>query len=62
MFLNDHEALARLREHAKRRGIRVLEEEPLGHGSDGAVWKTGELSAVKAFFFRSTYGTELECY
>lgn len=62
MILDNQEALARLKLYANRRGIRVFEQVPLGHGSDGAVWKTNVWSAVKAFFHKPTFVKERECY
>ncbi len=35
---------------------------PLGHGTDGSVWRTGNKTAVKALEHPKNYTTELTCY
>ncbi len=35
---------------------------PLGHGTDGTVWRTARKTAVKALQLEKNYRTELECY
>jgi hypothetical protein len=37
-------------------------ESPLGHGTDGSVWKSSARTAVKAFIRQANYNMELACY
>lgn len=37
-------------------------QSPLGHGTDGSVWRTSHHSAVKALVLEKLFITELECY
>ena len=37
-------------------------ENPLGHGTDGSVWKSSKKTAVKVFKLEANFTTELECY
>lgn len=62
MNRDDTKMLKNAQAYAKRRGIRVIESPRLGHGSDGAVWKTSVPSAVKALYDPTNYTRELECY
>ncbi|MEM9354283.1 MAG: hypothetical protein AAGA92_14850 [Planctomycetota bacterium] len=58
--------MARLYNKAKAycesKGRRLSEEAKLGAGTDGAVWKTGAGTAVKACERPKNYSLELECY
>jgi len=62
MIIDDSELLRRAEAYAKSNGIRVLRKEKLGHGSDGAVWRTNRPSAVKALDSMAKYQNEVECY
>jgi hypothetical protein len=48
--------------YAKREGIVVDFDEPLGEGTDGNVWTTSRLSAIKVLKHKKNYVNELECY
>ena len=37
-------------------------DSPLGHGTDGSVWKSSEKTAVKALELQRSYSIEVECY
>jgi hypothetical protein len=54
--------LERAHEYARLCGIRLNLETPLGHGTDGSVWKSSRRSAVKAIFHSVNYRKELICY
>lgn len=62
MIIDDELLLARATSYANSRKIHVLRKEKLGHGSDGAVWRTNRPSAVKALESEPKYKNELECY
>lgn len=62
MQYDDNQMFERVAAYCKAREKRVHRQDSLGHGSDGAVWKTNEPSAVKAIYKRPTFATELECY
>ena len=42
--------------------VTVDFENPLGHGTDGSVWKTNRKSAVKVFERQKNYDMEIGCY
>jgi len=48
--------------YAESRKIRIESKDRLGHGSDGSVWKSSVLSAVKALYAPKNYANELESY
>jgi hypothetical protein len=52
----------RVREYAHSREIAIDFESPLGAGTDGCVWQTDRMTAVKALARRHNYNQELECY
>lgn len=41
---------------------RVLEEEPFGYGTDGAIWRTHLETAVKLLLRERNYRVERDCY
>ncbi len=49
-------------EYARLSNISLDLKTPLGHGTDGSVWKTSRDSAVKSLNLKKLYDTELECY
>ena len=49
-------------EYARLSGISLDLKTPLGHGTDGSVWRTSRDSAIKALNRKKLYDTELECY
>ena len=50
-------------EYAKLSGDDLDLASPIGHGTDGSVWKTkGRKTAVKALGIQKNYTIELECY
>lgn len=51
----------RVKQYAIARGL-ILEEEPLGYGTDGSVWGANRNSAVKVFALEKNYDRELRCY
>jgi hypothetical protein len=51
-----------VREYARRQGVLVDFHLPLGSGTDGSVWQTERMTAVKAFMRQHNYNQELECY
>lgn len=53
---------SRAAEYARRKGIEIDLANPLGAGTDGAVWKTNRTTAVKAFERQASYELELQCY
>jgi hypothetical protein len=61
-MINNDELPLRAEEYANCRGIRILRQDFLGHGSDGAVWSTDKQSAVKAVERSQSYAVELESY
>lgn len=62
MVFDDNQLFGNVREYCKSKNIRVLRQDSLGHGSDGAVWRTGVPTAVKAIYKERNYQTERECY
>jgi hypothetical protein len=52
----------RATDYAVARGINLNLKDSLGHGTDGAVWKSPRPSAIKALERRDNYQTELACY
>ena len=62
MFRDDELMLKQADAYAKSKGIRLIVEARLGHGSDGAVWRTNRPSAVKALYDFANYEKELESY
>lgn len=49
-------------EYSNRNGTQLVKEAKLGHGTDGAVWRTSHQTAVKAFELERTYQRELAAY
>jgi hypothetical protein len=49
-------------EYARRQGILLDFQSPLGSGTDGSVWQTERMTAVKAFLRSPNYSQELNCY
>ncbi|HTQ37925.1 MAG TPA: hypothetical protein VMJ32_02795 [Pirellulales bacterium] len=54
--------LERANEYARVCGIRLDLQTPLGHGTDGSVWKSSRKTAVKALFHSLNYTKERICY
>ena len=52
----------RARQYSELFGITIDFAKPLGHGNDGQVWKTNQLTAVKVLERERKYALELECY
>jgi len=48
--------------YAERYSIGLDLQTPLGHGTDGSVWKSSRRSAVKALSHANNYMQERECY
>jgi hypothetical protein len=53
--------LARAERYAAQHNLSVDFSHPLGHGTDGAVWRAGDF-AIKVFFGEKQYAVELACY
>jgi hypothetical protein len=62
MIIDDSELFCRAEGYCHSKKIRVRGKEKLGHGSDGAVWRTDRPSAVKALESEAKYQNEVECY
>lgn len=58
----DSVLLERANEYAKKSGIRLDLKTPLGHGTDGSVWKSSRKTAVKAILHSLNYTKERICY
>ena len=48
--------------YAKLCGIALDLKTPLGHGTDGSVWRSDRKTAVKALYRQHNYSLESECY
>jgi hypothetical protein len=59
---DDDTVFERACRYAQSREIRIERKDRLGHGSDGTVWKSSALSAVKALYAEKNYANELESY
>lgn len=57
LFLQEHAV-----EYAKSRKITLDLKNPLGHGTDGSVWKSNRRTAVKALLRQDNYMMEKQCY
>jgi hypothetical protein len=62
MVYDDNLLFANAITYCEDKGLSMRRQDSLGHGSDGAVWKTSAPSAVKAIYKRNTFEIELECY
>jgi len=62
MMYNDNQLFQNAYNYAKNRNLKVQRQELLGHGSDGAVWKSSVPSAIKALYRKKNFEAELECY
>ena len=60
--MEDLELTERAERYAQLSGIGLELETPVGHGTDGSVWASSRLTAVKALYRRRNYDLELECY
>jgi hypothetical protein len=49
-------------EYAKLSGISLDLNTPLGHGTDGSVWRSNRKTAVKALVTQINYTKEKVCY
>jgi hypothetical protein len=58
----DPELTERATYYAQVSDIFLELERPLGHGTDGCVWASSRLTAVKALYRRRNYELELACY
>jgi hypothetical protein len=56
------DAEARARRYAEQHEITIDFSNPLGHGTDGAVWSTSRKSAIKVFAREDCYERERNCY
>lgn len=48
--------------YAKSKGLVLIRQPMLGHGSDGAVWRTSRDTALKVLHKEENFTNELECY
>jgi hypothetical protein len=48
--------------YAEQYSIGLDLQTPLGHGTDGSVWKSSRRSAIKALVHANNYIQERECY
>jgi hypothetical protein len=62
MLYDDNLLFQKVQSYCKSREVQVERQDSLGHGSDGAVWKTSVPSAVKAIYRKPNFEVELECY
>jgi hypothetical protein len=60
--MNDPSIRERAIEYARLCGIGLELKTPLGHGTDGYVWRSNRKTAVKALERQHNYAIELECY
>jgi hypothetical protein len=60
--MTDLELMEHAREFAQLYGLTIDFDSPLGFGNDGTVWKTRDLTAVKAHRRERNYQLEVECY
>lgn len=61
-MFDDGPLLVRAQDYAHSKRIVIVGTQKLGHGSDGAVWRTTRPSAVKVFRGDGAFHVELECY
>lgn len=59
-MLYNPEADTRAGQYAQRNGRQL--DQQLGQGTDGMVWKSRQLTAIKAFYGEPQFRTELACY
>jgi hypothetical protein len=59
---DNSELLKRVTQYANSRGIRLVGKDLLGYGSDGTVWQSSRLTAIKALHHSKNFEHELECY
>ncbi|WP_442483940.1 hypothetical protein [Aeoliella sp. SH292] len=58
---SDSELFERVQQYARARNRIVVEQQKLGYGSDGTIWRTSD-SAIKALHRRSNFDVELGSY
>lgn len=62
MIYDDNVLFENALSYCKPRRVEIKRQDSLGHGTDGAVWKTSVPSAVKAFYKQANFEIEFECY
>jgi hypothetical protein len=59
---DNSELLQRVTQYANSREIQLVGKDLLGYGSDGTVWQSSRLTAIKALYHGKNFEHELECY
>src|SRR5438105_4271573 len=62
MPMIDSDLQERASEYARLCGISLDLKTPLGHGTDGSVWKSSRKTAVKVLYHTINYTKERTCY
>jgi hypothetical protein len=62
IMADDSELFLRVTHYADSRRIQLVGKDLLGYGSDGSVWQSSRLTAIKAIYDQKRFELELECY
>ena len=54
--------LERAKAYVHSREIALEEEDPIGYGMDGSIWRASRPSVLKVFEREKNYRDEVECY